>query len=252
MEGSTRLSRAQILQVCAALKASAALPVAGSRSLGLHGCVKTTLLYLAQNLPQELIAGIMEVSQATVSRVISAYTPLIAQALDDSIPTVEDLEPTAELIIDATLAPCWSWKDRPELYSGKHRTTGVNLQVACTLSGHLAWVSDPMPGSTHDITALRASGLLEVPQTGPPRHIADKGYIGTTMTTPYKKPPHRCLTTTEKDANRAHGQIRYKIERAIANIKTWRILHTDYRRPLHTFNTTITAVLALIFTYNTP
>ena len=35
---------------------------------------------------------------------------------------------------------CWSWHDRPELYSGKHHTTGVNLQVACTLAGQLAWI----------------------------------------------------------------------------------------------------------------
>ena len=28
---------------------------------------------------------------------------------------------------------CWSWKDHPELYSGKHKTTGLNVQVACTL-----------------------------------------------------------------------------------------------------------------------
>jgi len=30
-------------------------------------------------------------------------------------------------------------------------------------------------------------------------------------------------------------------------LKTWRILHTDYRRPLHTFRTTISTVIALHF-----
>lgn len=259
MNGITRLDQRQVSHLCTTLEQHVgALPAAGLRSLGLRGCVKTTLLYLAHNLTQELIAAIMDVSQATISRVIGAYTPLIAQALQDAVPTVEDLEPTTELIIDGTLAPCWSWRDHPELYSGKHHTTGVNLQVACTLSGHLAWVSDPLPGRAHDVTALRASGLLDLPTsdlptgTKPPRHLGDKGYTGTTMITPYRKPPHRPLTSTEKDANHAHGRIRYKIERTIANIKTWRILHNDYRRPLNTFNTTITAVLALIFTYNTP
>ncbi len=33
------------------------------------------------------------------------------------------------------------------------------------------------------------------------------------------------------------------------NIKTRRILHTGYRRPLETFLTTIAATLGLIFTY---
>ena len=37
------------------------------------------------------------------------------------------------------------------------------------------------------------------------------------------------------------------IERTIANLKTWRILHTDYRRPLSTFTETITTVIALHF-----
>ena len=55
------------------------------------------------------------VSQATVSRVIAAYTPLITQALQACVPTVEDLDPTAQLIIDGTLLQCWSWKDHPEL-----------------------------------------------------------------------------------------------------------------------------------------
>ena len=55
------------------------------------------------------------VSQATVSRVIAAYTPLIAHALSDQVPVVEDLDPTAQLIIDGTLLECWSWADHPEL-----------------------------------------------------------------------------------------------------------------------------------------
>jgi len=29
------------------------------------------------------------------------------------------------------------------------------------LDGNLAWVSDPFPGSTHDITAIRATGALQ-------------------------------------------------------------------------------------------
>jgi len=37
------------------------------------------------------------------------------------------------------------------------------------------------------------------------------------------------------------------IERVIADFKTWRIMHTDYRRPLATFATTISAVIDLYF-----
>ena len=166
------------------------------------------------------------VSQATVSRVIAAYTPLIAQVLQEHVPTVEDLDPTAQLIIDGTLLECWSWADHPELYSGKHKTTGLNVQVACTLSGTLAWVSDPQDGCTHDAKALRRCGLLDVPATdlpdgvSPPKHIGDKGYIGLGMITPKRKPPNLPLHPDDKAYNKTVNQVRYKIERVIANIKT--------------------------------
>ena len=51
----------------------------------------------------------------------------------------------------------------------------------------------------------------------------------------------------EKQFNTQINKIRYVIEQIIANFKTWRIMHTDYRRPLATFATTIAAVIGLHF-----
>jgi hypothetical protein len=31
----------------------------------------------------------------------------------------------------------------------------------------------------------------------------------------------------------------------VANLKTWRILHTDYRRPLHTYDDALHAAIGL-------
>lgn len=58
--------------------------------------------HLRHNLPQELLAAIHGIWQATASRVLAAYTPLVAQALESSVPTVEDLNPTVQLIVDRT------------------------------------------------------------------------------------------------------------------------------------------------------
>ena len=160
---------------------------------------------------------------------------------------MEDLDPDRQYIIDGTLAPCWSWSKRPELYSGKHHTTGVNLQVACTLAGHLAWISPPLPGSVHDAKAIKESGFLTT--LNGQSHIGDKGYIGLGMITPAKKPAHGELTDTDRRNNTTINRVRYLIERVIANLKTWRVLHTDYRRPYNTFETTIQAVTGLIFAY---
>jgi len=246
---STKLDTSEVLDLCAGIHThtKGQLPAAGSRTLGLFTSIRLILLALRHNLTQELLAEIFEISQPTVSRIINAYVPLIAENLQAQIPTVEDLDPTQQLIIDGTLLPCWSWRRHPELYSGKHHTTGVTIQVACTLTGRLAWVSHPFPGNTHDLTALKDSRLLDmINQT---IHIGDKGYTGAGMITPVKKPAGHELYDSEKEFNKKINTIRYLIERSIAQLKTWRILHTDYRRPYATFTTTINAVLGIIFTY---
>jgi hypothetical protein len=43
------------------------------------------------------------------------------------------------------------------------------------------------------------------------------------------------------------AKFRCVIEQVIANFKAWRIMHTDYRRPLETFTETISAMVALHF-----
>jgi len=78
--------------------------------------------------------------------------------------------------------------------------------------------------------------------------ILEKGYIGLGIITPAKKPAHGELTDSDKRNNTAINRVRYLIERVIVNLKTWRVLHTDYRRPYNTFETT-KAVTGLIFAY---
>lgn len=216
-----------------------------NRALGLFKSVQVTLTYLRRNHVQQELGELFDASQSTISRVIAHFTPLLGQILSEWTPTVEDLDPTAQLILDGTLLPCWSWAEHPELFSGKHRTTGLNVQVACSLSGRLVWVSDPAPGKTHDSRALRESGILDDPDR--PAHLGDKAYIGLGMITPTRKPPGGELRESQKKFNTQVNSIRYQIEQTIAHLKTWRILHTDYRRPLSTFDQTISTVIALEF-----
>ena len=77
--------------------------------------------------------------------------------------------------------------------------------------------------------------------------VGDKGYIGNDMITPFKKPEGGELLDWQKEFNTQVDKIRWVIEQVIANFKTWRIMHTDYRRPLATFPETISAVVALHF-----
>lgn len=208
--------------------------------LGLFKCVVIALTYLRRNHVQQELAEYHGVSQSTISRAITAVTPALSEALRPFVPCAEELPHDEQLIVDGTLVSCWSWETHTELYSGKHHTTGLNLQVVCDLTGRLRWISDPVDGRRHDTAALRESGVLDLIDPG--QFLGDKGYIGLGMITPVRKPPHRKLLDWEKEFNTAINRIRWRIEQTIANLKTWRILHTDYRRPLASFAETISAV----------
>jgi hypothetical protein len=213
--------------------------------LGLFRSTVVALAYLRGNRIQAELGESFGVSQPTISRAISKVTPMLATVLQEFVPVAEDLDERTVYIVDGTLLPCWSWASAPELYSGKHKTTGMNVQVVATLDGRLAWISDPVDGRHHDTHCLRESEVL----TGhdPGNWFGDKGYIGNEIRNPVKKPPHRNLHNGEKGFNKQINHIRYVIERVIAHFKDWEIMHTDYRRPLHTFTQTISTVIALHF-----
>ena len=244
-KGITGLDRTQLSCLVEMVLGDTEISLA-PRILGPLAAVRATLMYLRTNTSQEAIADIMGVSQPTISRTISVVTRIIARALGPVLATVEEVPHGGVHIIDGTLLPCWSWKDRPDLWSGRHRRTGMSLQVLVSLTGHLRWASDPLPGATHDSRAITTSGVLE--QIDPSCCIADKGYIGTGVVTLCKKSPNGEFTQAQRQVSKALGRIRYVVKRTIAHIKAWKILAHDYRRPLHTFKETITATLVL-YTY---
>jgi len=215
------------------------------RALSLTRAIKATLMYVKNNVTQELIAEAFDVSQPTVSRTIAALVPAVADALAEFVPDPVQAGAGRVLIVDGSLHPCWSWRNHPELQSGKHHTTGHNHQHVVDLTGRLIHVSDPTPGCTHDAKAVTTTGVLTLIDTT--NTIADKGYIGTGLLTPWRKPPGGQLLDWQKEFNTQINQLRYVVERSIANFKTWRIMHTDYRRPLHSYLETFRLVRALAF-----
>ena len=77
--------------------------------------------------------------------------------------------------------------------------------------------------------------------------VADKGFQGSGYVTPAKKPLDRELYTREHEYNNQVSSIRAPIERAVAHLKAWKILFTDYRRPLNTFLDSFRAAIGLYF-----
>ncbi len=108
-------------------------------------------------------------------------------------------------------------------YSGQHRHYGINLQGLTDPSGRLIWISDGLPGSTHDLSAARAHGVFDVADRARLYLYADKGYAGgegATLLTPYKG---RNLPDSYRQVNRCHAAIRANAERSFAVLKTWKI-----------------------------
>src|SRR5260370_40395725 len=88
---------------------------------------------------------------------------------------------------------------------------------------------------TADIMAAASSG------------IGDNGYQGPGFITPCKKPRGGKLLDWQKEFNAQVNRLRAPVERAIAHLKFWRILHTDCRRPLRTCATSYRAAVGLFF-----
>jgi hypothetical protein len=113
-------------------------------------------------------------------------------------------------------------------YSGKHRAHGGNVQVVGDPTGFPVAVSAVEPGSTHDLTAARATGFLGALHAaaavlGLPS-LADKGYdgAGAGVLTPTKG-SH--LHPDNLTRNQLIGCLRASGERGIALLKTrWKAL----------------------------
>jgi hypothetical protein len=220
------------------------------KELTLREALVVTSGYMRQNIIEEVWAEIFDVDQSTISRYITFLTPLIDQATAEFRPSVEEAaEATrgAIALVDGTLWPCWSWAGERELWAGKYKTTGHGSLIVTNLTGRVTFVSEPVSGNQHDMAKLTESECEMILKLAGDV-IGDKGFIGTDyIITPVRKPTNRDLYMREHDYNNQISSLRAPIERAVANLKTWRILFTDYRRPLKTFLPSFRAATGLYF-----
>jgi hypothetical protein len=220
------------------------------RELNLREALIVTCGYLRQNIIEDVWAEIFDVAQSTISRYITFLTPLVEKATDEGRPTAADAaEATrgAIALVDGTLWPCWSWDGERELWSGKYKTTGHGSLIVTNLQGRITFVSEPVTGNKHDMAKLKGSAVERILKAAG-GVFGDKGFIGTDyITTPIRKPECRELLQWEHEWNNQVSSFRAPVERAVATLKTWRILFTDYRRPLKTFKSSFCAAIGLYF-----
>jgi hypothetical protein len=218
--------------------------------LTLREALIVTSGYLRQNIVEDVWADIFGVAQSTISRYITFLTPFVEKATEQDRPMAEDAaEATrgAIALVDGTLWPCWSWDGESSLWSGKYKTTGHSSLIVTNLQGRITFVAEPVTGNQHDMAKLEGSDVEKILKKAG-GVFGDKGFIGTDyITTPIRKPQFRELLQWEHEWNNQVSHYRAPVERAVATLKTWRILFTDYRRPLKTFRSSFLAAIGLYF-----
>ena len=179
------------------------------------------------------------ISQATAYRykdeaveVLAAKAPTLRQALDKAVE-----QGLPYLILDGTLISSDRCKDKKtskkgkeidKWYSGKAHEPAGNVQALAAPGGVPLWVSDVLPGSTHDLTAARELVLPEArPYLKDLPFLADSGYegAGAGVHVPVKKPRRGELDIDTKTRNALLRSLRYQGERGFALMsQRWRTL----------------------------
>jgi hypothetical protein len=81
-----------------------------------------------------------------VRAVVEKFVPTVAEAID--------LVQGRVCLVDGTITPRWSCAEHDELWSRKHATTRSNAQLVYLLDGAAIYISDPLPGCTHDAKGI--------------------------------------------------------------------------------------------------
>lgn len=177
---------------------------------------------------------------------------ILAVVLEDLVePARRRIGQFGTALEEGTICPTWDWKKVLDLYSAKAGCPGINVQLACDLDGRIAGIGPiPVPGACHDFFAYGASGLKDM--LAGLHTQADLGYIGVEgidLVPIRRRPGQTTLDPYDTPYNIGMAQIRAAVERAVAHLKTWRILSEEggrFRPPIEKFAETLAAIVGLL------
>ncbi|MGV4988568.1 transposase family protein [Streptomyces sp. NRAIS4] len=191
-------------------------------SLPLAERVLVVAVYYRTNLTMRQLGPLFGVSSSTVCRVIQRLGPLLAL---EPVSRPADA-PERVWIVDGTLIPV---RDRAVAASSRNYRFSANVQVIVDADTRLVIAAArPVPGTTADAHAWRASGLS--------RHcqgvtvLGDGAYLNCGMAVPHRKRPGRALLKGEEDDNAEHRRVRARLEHVIGRMKNYKILRDCRQR----------------------
>ncbi|MFI7345285.1 transposase family protein [Streptomyces sp. NPDC049936] len=191
-------------------------------SLPLAERVLMVAVYYRTNLTMRQLGPLFGVSSSTVCRVIQRLGPLPALA-----PVSRPCDAADRLwIVDGTLVPV---RDQRMGSSSRNYRFSANVQVIIDADTRLVIATaHPVPGTTADAHAWRASGLATHCQGV--TVLGDGAYLNCQMVVPHRKRPHRPLLPGEEADNAAHRKVRARVEHVIGRMKNYKILRDCRQR----------------------
>jgi hypothetical protein len=137
-------------------------------------------------------------------------------------------------------------------YSGKKKAHTLKTQIAVAPDGFIEGISESVPGSTHDLTLLRETKLVEKlePDEGA---MFDKAYDGISndhpdrpLYLPYKARRNRPLTDLEKAYNQELSSYRIVVEHTNAQLQKYQALAQIYRHDRKKHSRTMRVAAGLV------
>ncbi|MYY82064.1 MULTISPECIES: transposase family protein [unclassified Streptomyces] len=191
-------------------------------SLPLAERVLVVAAYYRTNLTMRQLGPLFRRSSSTVCRVIQKLGPLLA---------LEPLTRPADAAdrlwsVDGTLAPV---RDRDVGSSSRNYRFSANVQLIVDADTRLVIAAArPVPGTTADAPAWRASGLAGHRQGV--TVLGDGAYLNCGMAVPHRKRPRRELLSGAEADNAAHRTVRARVEHVIGRMKNYKILRDCRQR----------------------
>lgn len=252
--------------------------VGGGRTfeLGLEERLLLTLMYLRLYVSQTLLGYMFDLDDSNVSREINErmmpslkevlplpmqeelLTPAVQKQAKKRIGSLDELLKAypefKDILVDATEQEVPKPKEklaRKQRYSGKKKRHTLKSQVAVShrLVLHL---SKHVPGSVHDFSLLRATGVVYPIQAHGRKLRLDKGYEGVEdaypaadIAKPKRAQRNHELNLLEKFFNQLLSSLRMPVEHTLAFLQKFNILAGLYRGPIHRYDDTFLIVAGL-------
>jgi hypothetical protein len=164
--------------------------------------------------------------------------------------------PQVRIILDGKEQRCHrpeGYEEQKPYYSGKKKCHTLKTQVVIDLTGRIEGVSPSVPGgANHDLTMLRASGVLEGLGDGEGA-MMDKGYVGirndypdVPIILPFKAARGHPLTDEQKAYNRVVASHRVVVEHTMAQLNRFTVLRQVFRAQKRERHGTVVRVVATL------